>query len=55
MLPMLIGVSSGEVFFAVLLYIFKVRQINKFRAIVLALAARWPDIEQTADSIGRQF
>lgn len=50
MLPELVGLSSGEVFFAVFLYLCKSKGvINRVRSIVLALSSGWPSIESIAD------
>ena len=52
MLPELVGYSSGEVLFAILLYLCKLRNITQqVQQIVLALAARWPNLEQTSELI----
>lgn len=48
MLPELVQCSSGEVLFAVLLYLCKLYKVTHVRGIVLALAARYPNVEQTA-------
>jgi hypothetical protein len=55
MLPELVGLSSGEIFFAVFLHLCKIKNISQVRCIILALAARWSNIESTADKIGMLF
>jgi hypothetical protein len=55
MLPELVGLSSGEIFFAVFLHLCRIKNINQVRHIILALAARWPNIESTAEKIGALF
>jgi hypothetical protein len=55
MLPELVGLSSGEIFFAVFLHLCKIKNISQVRHIILVLAARWPNIESTAEKIGMIF
>lgn len=52
MLPELVGLTSGEVFFAVFIYLCKIKGANQVRSVVLALANRWPNIEAIAEQIG---
>lgn len=55
MLPELVGRSSGEIFFAGLLHLCKMYGILQIRGIVLALAARWPNIEQITEQLGARL
>lgn len=45
MLPELVGLSSGEVFFAVLIYVCKMKGVSQVRSILLALSSKWLYIE----------
>lgn len=45
MLPELVGCSSGEIFFAVFVFLCKSKGFfEEVRQVVLALASRWPAI-----------